>query len=205
LLVAPLVDQQLPDVHLGELLVNQGRYEEAEDRLVNAVRVLRATGENSMATFAEMFLARVHLERQQYERAEAVLAGVIEEATEIGFAIVMAEAPLHLADLARRRGQPEAALVQLREALKNAGEVASAYQLTESRFRAQALAELGREGEALATLDASLAMAEARDQYYDIAMLLSTKADILGTSDPAAAQAVLARAALLKKRPGIRT
>lgn len=199
-----VVDAAYPEVNLGEVLLNQRRYEEAEDRLTHAVRVLRVTGENSMASFAEMLLARVYLEREEFGRAAAVLEGVIEEASEIGFATVTTEASLHAADLARRQGEPDGALRRLSVAMGNAGEVASAFALTEQRFRAESLGDLGRSSEALEVVAAALEEAEERNQLYDVAMLLELRARLLGDVDDRSAVDSAERARSLQDRLGIR-
>lgn len=198
-----VVDAAYPEVNVGEVLVNQRRYEDAEKRLTNAVRVLRATGENSMASFAEMLLARVYIERGELDRAEATLSRVIDEASDIGFATVTTEASLHAADVVRRGGEPQRALELLDSAMKRAGEVAGVFTLTEQRYRAEALLDLGRTDDALEILESSLQTAEERDQLYDVAMLLEIRANVLGGRDPSEARSSADRARSLEVRMGI--
>jgi tetratricopeptide (TPR) repeat protein len=76
--------------NIGEVLVSQGRLEEAEEVLVPSVRVLRAHGLVDAAIFAEIQLARLRLlrgddgamDRLSALRGEAIRTGQVQSAIE---------------------------------------------------------------------------------------------------------------------------
>ena len=59
--------------NLGELLISQGRYEEAERVLGDARRVLRSAGFTPFAIFAEIQLARCAINRGDTQHALEVV------------------------------------------------------------------------------------------------------------------------------------
>ena len=89
----------------GEILVNQGRLDEAEPLLREAQRVLRASGAED-AKFAEIQLGRLLMDRGDLEGAERSLTHAQIDAAAIGLHDSALEAAVHLADCHLRRGTP---------------------------------------------------------------------------------------------------
>ena len=193
------------EANIGEVLVNQLRLDEAETRLRHASRVLRASGEIWMATFAELQLGRALTERGDLEGAETLLRQVEHEVNTLDFVTSAFEAALYLADCAIRKGEPDAALALLDSGSREAGDEASIYAATEARLRAAALAAAGREEEATDHLDEGLSVARGRNLDYEVALLLSLEADLTESSLPDRAAASRAEAAVIFGRLEIRT
>ncbi|WP_430645214.1 adenylate/guanylate cyclase domain-containing protein [Agromyces sp. GXS1127] len=186
--------------NIGEVLVSQARFGEAEEVLVPSVRVLRAHGLVDAAIFAEIQLARLRLlrgdegaiESLSELRAEAVRTGQVQSAIE---AAVLVAHGLVLA------GRPEDALDTLGETEQRAGGEAELYGSTIARTRASALAALGRVREAQDVVSAGLAQAREQDLPFEIAQLLLIEAELTG--DPSAAQSIRAEADRLLRELGV--
>jgi predicted negative regulator of RcsB-dependent stress response len=193
------------EANIGEVLVNQLRLDEAETRLRHAARVLRASGEIWMATFAELQLGRVLTERGDLEGAEILLRQVEDEVNTLDFVTSAFEAALYLADCAIRKGEPDAALALLDSGSREAGDEASIYAATEARLRAAALAAADREDEAVAHLEEGLNVARGRSLDYEVALLLFLEADLTESSQPDRAARSRAEGAEIFERLEIRS
>ena len=202
--VGNIVDVGFAEANIGELLVNQQRFGEAEERLADAVRVLRSTGELSMAMFAELQMARISKERGELDRAEAMLREVERESEANGFTSNVLEARLHLADCLLRTGAHEGALDQVERAMSEAGEEAAMFGLTERRLRALALFGAGRPADALAVLESGIDAARDRGQPYDEALMLEAVADIIEPDHPTIAGESRAEAERIMRMLGVR-
>ena len=202
--VGNIVDVGFAEANIGELLVNQRRLDEAEGRLVNAVRVLRSTGELSMATFAEIQLARILKDRGDLDRAEADLRRIADESARSGFTANALEAGLILVECAIQRGEGAAAITMLNQIVAEAGDEAAMFTLTETRLRAGALARTGRLGDAQTMLDDGIAASRDLGQRYDEALLLAAKASIAAPNDPVLGDSSNIEAERVMKALGIR-
>jgi tetratricopeptide (TPR) repeat protein len=186
--IGNVVDVGFADMNIGEMLLDQGRLDEAEERLNRAVRVLRSSKEIYSATFAEVHLSRVLIERGDLARAESLLRSVWAEARASGFTAREIEANLFLADCAIRRGEPVEALSLLDHTMLEAGSEASAYVLIEMRLRGSALVAQGDFMAASEVTRKGLAGARDRRLDYDVAKFLMLKERIVsglgGEIDP---------------------
>ena len=97
----------------GEILVNQGRLDEAESVLLEARRVLRATGSEA-AQFTDLQLGRVAIERGDLAEAERFLTHAQQDAAAVGRHGSALEAAIHLSRCHLLRDDPAAALETLR-------------------------------------------------------------------------------------------
>lgn len=172
------------EANIGELLLNQLRLDEAEQHLLSAVRTARSTGDDPLALFAEMQLARVYAERGETDRAISVLSEVATESRELDNAANAAEATIYLAECMVFIDQHEDALDGIERALVEAGEEAPMYELMALRVRAEALAKGGRADEASDVFDDGLAMARERGQRYEEALVLRARARAVEKHDP---------------------
>lgn len=167
--------------NIGEVLVSQGRYREAEEVLVGAVRVLRAHGLVDAAIFAEIQLGRLHLLRREDGametlltlRAEAARTGQVQSAIEAGVLIAWGRV---------QDGHPQAALDIIDDIEGGSGGEAELFGSSLARTRAQALAGLGRMDEAHAAVEAGLVQAREQGLAYEVALLCLTQAEL--TVDP---------------------
>jgi tetratricopeptide (TPR) repeat protein len=200
-----VVDVGFVEANIGEVLVNQHRLDEAETRLQHASRVLRASGEISMATFAEMQLGRVLTERGDLAEAETLLRRVENEVNSLDFVTGAFEAALYLADCAIRNGEPEKALALLDKGSEAAGDAAAIYAATEARLRATALAAAGRRDDAIGYVAEGLAVARGRGLEFEVALLLFVKADLLADNEPDRSEESRAEATAIFQRLEIRS
>jgi len=163
--------------NIGEVLVSQGKFNEAEQLLTEAERVLRAHKLLDQALFAEIQLARLHLLRDDKE-AMKELARIRTEAAKVGHTHWMVETAIYLGLGLVRQGDPGAALELLTEAQRSSGGEAQVYACSLARVRALALAGLGRTEEAAEAVRAGLSQARAEGLVYEEALLLRTKAEL---------------------------
>jgi class 3 adenylate cyclase/tetratricopeptide (TPR) repeat protein len=176
------------DMNIGEVLVNQGRLEEANTRLREAVRVLRSSEEIYSANFAEVQLGRVLMENGDLDGAQRLLEAVWDESNVNDFSANRFEASMYLADCAIRKGDPDGAIGMLDRALLDGGDEASAYTPIEMRLRSTALAARGERAAALEAARAGIVMARDRNLDYDLALLLLLEHELMhqmnGDIDP---------------------
>ncbi|MBM7503875.1 adenylate/guanylate cyclase domain-containing protein [Agromyces aurantiacus] len=186
--------------NIGEVLVSQGRFAEAEQVLVPSVRVLRAHGLVDAAIFAEIQLARLRLLRGDDGamqslvalRAEAARTGQVQSAIEAGILVA------HALVLA---GRPQDALDTLVETERGAGGEAELYGSTIARTRALALAAVGRVDEARDTVEAGLAQAREQGLAFEVAQLRLIEAELM--PDGAAARAIRDEAETVLRQLGV--
>ncbi len=177
------------DVNLGEVLVNLGRIDEAEPVLRDAVRVLRASGVEFNASYAEMLLARASLARGELERAASEIIPLVERFTEMGTKLTAFEASLVHAEILTRAGEPGRALALIDEAEDAArGEVAP-LRARLCLQRAAALLAVGDRAACSAMIVEGLRTAREQDLPYEEALLLRVSSDLAlvqgSTSDAA--------------------
>jgi tetratricopeptide (TPR) repeat protein len=186
--------------NIGEVLVSQGRFEEAEEVLVEAVRILRAHNLVDAAIFAEIQLARLRL-LQDEEGAMDTLLALRTEATETGQIQSAIEAAILIAWGLMKRGEPQAALDTLAEAERGSGAEAELYGCSLARMRAQALAKLGHTDEARRAVEAGLAQAREQGLAYEEALLQLTEAEL--TQEPQTRKKLLEEAQGLLQQLGV--
>lgn len=173
--------------NLGEVLVNRRELDAAEECLTDAARVLRATGELSTATFAEVHLARVFIVRGELDEARDLLRSVIDESAELGFAANAGAAEYYLAECALEDWDQEAALAGIARAFEVAGEVAEEYSLLHARIEGLAFCRSGRVDDAVRVLASGISTAAERGLLYEEGLLHLALADVFrstGTGDP---------------------
>jgi tetratricopeptide (TPR) repeat protein len=189
----------------AEILVDQGRLEEARDALERAMRVWRGVDATTNIAFGEYQLARVearggslvaamdHLEaaRRRFRSAGELTEVVVVDALRaecLGLAGRVAEA-LALADATLTRARA-------------LGGVASATPLLQ-RVRAAALLSLGRPEEAVGALYDGLAAARSRGAAHEIAFTVEAILGAEATEDAAEEAALRDELAVLSANLGI--
>jgi tetratricopeptide (TPR) repeat protein len=164
--------------NMGELLVSQGRLDEAEPVLRDAGRVLRASAFVDGATFAEQQLGRLLARRGETDEAIEVLRAVHAELDALGQTMSAFEAALHLADAYTDRGDPRGALDLRDAAATRAGADAAHLDAHDALVRGRALAALGRLDEAADVVASGLSAAEDKALAYELGLLVSLSSDI---------------------------
>ena len=164
--------------NVGEVLVSQGRYDEGEPVLREAIRVLRAHGAVSPALFGEIQLGRLQLGRGEVETAITTLTRARDEGSAMGSRADSLEAGIHLASATTRAGEARRSLEILDEEQALAGDLAEFFAASLAHARAEALVELGRLNEAAEVVTSGLASAQEHDGLFDTAQLLLVEAEI---------------------------
>ncbi len=165
-------------VNLAELLINQGRLDEAEPLLLDALRVLRASGAVSFLAQGEIQLARLQLSRGDHAAARDTAAGVAERLLALGKATTALEASLVQADAVIREGRMDQALAVIGAAERAADHEAGSALPRTCLQRSRALLGLGRFAEAEELVGVGLGAAREQDLPYDEALLLKVRARV---------------------------
>jgi len=179
---------------LGEILVNQGQYDQAEAVLQEAVRVLRSAGVHAFAANGEIHLARIEVARGDYEAAERRLEGAELELAALGQSSSSLEAALVRAEALTRGGRVDDALTLL---AATAGASVDDVLLIPRRSleEGRALFDRGRLAEARETLTQGLADARSYGLPLEEARLLQMIAALEAADGHEAARAEAADAA----------
>jgi tetratricopeptide (TPR) repeat protein len=164
-------------LNLGEILVNQGRLDDAELLLREAGRVLRASGHDaSQAT--DIQLGRALLERGRYADADARLVHARDEAMSGGRRDSALEAAIHLADCRLRRGHADEALDTLLAARRDARDASALYVAQVAPVEGRALAALGRFDEAREACLVGLEEARRQRLVFELALVVIAQAAV---------------------------
>jgi predicted ATPase/class 3 adenylate cyclase len=171
----------------AEVLVQQGRVDEAEAAVNEAVRVLVALNARSQLGFAMSIYGRVALARRDYAEAMSRFATARELCAEMGKRDDMISVDALTAECFLRAGEPEQALRRVELAFEEAREstVAPTTEPLLLRVRGEALAALGRSSEAGAVLRSALATARAHGSQPDIEATLGALLRHAPEADPA--------------------
>jgi class 3 adenylate cyclase/predicted ATPase len=178
------------EANIGEVLVNQGRLEEAEPILRDAQRVLRSCN-SEWVHFVETHLGRLLAVRGNLTEAELLL-GPDDPASDTVDATWASERTLHFADCLVRAGRPLDAIEVLGTMNRfEPGEVA-VYAAATDAITASALIGLGRTEEAAEAVCRGVEEARRQSLTFDLSRLLLLADRIgppfdrrLGTMQPA--------------------
>jgi tetratricopeptide (TPR) repeat protein len=191
--VGDVIDAAGTDANIGEVLVNQGRLDEAESVLADASRVLRASGHRWGGAFVAMHQGRILMARDDLAAAEEALTRVLDQFLALGRAASAYETSLHLADCIQRAGRPEQALDILARAARLTTDDVSIFDAAHDRIAAAALAAANRWEEATLALESGIRVARERGLEYELSLMLAAAADSpvpvnTGSDEPAAAE-----------------
>ena len=193
------------DVNLSEILLNRGELPEAESRLADAVRVLRASQMDWETAYAEMLLARVRLAQGDLPEARRLAEGSVAVFTDLSTRTSAFEASLVRADVVAHVGDHVEAL-----ALIEAAEIAAKGDDEPLRARAclqkgASLWALVRTDEAVTVVETGLALAREQALPFEEALLLELRADLAAvTGDAVMADAVRTESNTILMRLGVR-
>ena len=175
--VGNAVQAALATMNLGEILVNQGRLDEAEPVLREALRVLRASAFDA-AQFAEMQLGRVMLGRGDLAEAERLLTHAQQDAKSIGRTETALEAAIYLSRCHLLRDDPATALETLRAAQRANREESALYSALVATVEASILSSLELYDQARQACAAGIAEARRQGLVYELGLLLLAAADV---------------------------
>ncbi|MEO7421951.1 MAG: adenylate/guanylate cyclase domain-containing protein [Ornithinibacter sp.] len=189
------------EVNLAELLINQGHLDEAEEVLVGAVRVLKASGAPRFLAEGQLQLARVHLGRGHLEEAERRATEVSQLFTQLHNPTSALEAALVRAEAVALDGRAEESLEVITLAEREARADAAFSMPRLCLQRGRALLALDRLEEAEEMVSSGLISARSQDLPYEEALLLQvgSAVDELRKRPSAAKDAALAAEALFTR------
>ena len=172
------VGAALTGLNIGEILINQRRYEDAEAALNSALRTMRACEFAEGINILEIHLARIGIERGAGAQGDARLERVVDEFIRVGKWIYVLEIAVIRADGRLRAGDPAAALALLDEAQALARKDAELLRAKTAWVKGRALTALCRRDDALAEIDAGLVAARAQRLLFEEALLLAARAEV---------------------------
>ncbi len=172
------VGAALSGLNIGEILINQRRYDEAEAALNDAMRAMRACEFAEGINILEIHLARIRMERGALADGDARLERILDEFIRVGKWIYVLEIAVIRADGRLRAGEPAAALTLLDEAQALAGKDVELLRAKTAWVKGRALTKLGRRNLALSEIDTGLVAARAQQLLFEEALLLAARADV---------------------------
>jgi len=192
------------EANMAEVLVNQGRTEEAKPLLEDAHRVFLASEWLDGASFVEVQLARVLAGEGDIHGAIQLFEKARNQYLELGEIRSIAELVVYLAECYLDAGEAGDALRVLDQAEGVIGSEAAVHSAGILRVRGMALSDLGDPSGAAQAVEAGLVVAEEQGLTYDIALLLLIKARLDQPADEKA-DATLIRALQMLDELGVKT
>ena len=182
----------------ADILIHQGRLDEAESVLRDAVRVLRASGIDFSVALGDMLQARLCLARGDVASADEQATEVVAQFLALGNPVSALEASLVRGEALVSAGSAERSLDILEMAELLAGDEATSLVPRLQLVRAAALLSLGRLDESAEAVATGLESARAQGLPFEQAQLLRVRselrtrfggADSAGMADADAAEA----------------
>ncbi len=173
--------------NIAEVLIDQGRYEEAERQLVDALRVCRAAPYRPGVAFARSLLGRIAARTGRPEEAHEHFDVAHREYVAAGLDSDAQETDTHRAESLVLEGRAAEALALADAALRAAasdGETERDLARLE-RVRGYALLQLGDRQAAFDALTVSLEAGRAREADFEVAMTLLALARVARATDDA--------------------
>ncbi len=184
------VDAALGALNIGEVLIDQGRIDEAHDLITDVDRVWRAADYRGGAAMAQMHLARIAAARGLHHDARERFARARAELLDIGADSDVIEVDVRTAEFLLGTGDPEGALELAGETLQRdlaLGGVVDHGPLL--RIRAQALLAANDVEGARQSITGSLEEARTRTTSFEVARSLMVLAEVdLALGDTEAAR-----------------
>ena len=179
------VDAAIGACNIAEVLTDQGRYEEAERQLSDALRVCRAADYRSGAAFARSLLGRIAAHTGRPEEAHEHFDIARRDYVAAGLDGDAQETDTHRAECLVLEGRATEALA-LADAvprLSTSDDEIERDLARLERVRGYALLQLGEHAAALAAFTASLEAGRAREADYEVALSLLALAHIARVTD----------------------
>jgi class 3 adenylate cyclase/tetratricopeptide (TPR) repeat protein len=174
--------------NIGEVLANQCRDAEAEPVLADSARIQRASGFIEGASFSEVHLARVISRQGDHSGALDLLERAIDDFEQLGLDRSALEARVYLAAATLRRGDAESALRMVALLERDADDDPQVRAML-GQIRSEALAAIGRVGEAVLAGHTEAAAAQEAGLGYEWALLVLMTAALDPHDDELASEA----------------
>ena len=167
-------DEAVNGANQAEILIDQGRVDEALPVLTSTIRVCRSVGASSSLAFCLGLLGRAQMTEGDLEAAALTLKQGRELSDSLGERVDVQRLDLYLAECALKKGNARAALAAIDSVLDRDG------RLTESspnaalfhRVKGEALILSRKRDEGHSELRAALVAARQRDARLEIAIIL---------------------------------
>jgi tetratricopeptide (TPR) repeat protein len=137
------VQAALAGGNIAEVLIGQGRYDEASPELQEARRVLRAADARAFLPFVELQIARLDTETGHLRRSIAELDRLRSALNDAGDRLESLEAAIHLGDALLKAGDPSRAMDVVDAAEARAGDEGGFFAAAIAWVRSRALWEIG--------------------------------------------------------------
>jgi tetratricopeptide (TPR) repeat protein len=165
------VNVALADSNIAEILADQGRLAEADELLADAVTTWSAADDPWGVAVGQRARGIIAARSARFADAEALLDAARATLERIGAKLDVAATDLAIADLCVRRADGPGALAALARAVGTTG-AADHLGPALHRLRGIAWAQIGAAADAIAELDAALAMAREQGNQYETALVL---------------------------------
>jgi tetratricopeptide (TPR) repeat protein len=175
-------DAAYTDANIGEILSDQGKLDEARERLSRARRIWSSTGDVLMPTLADAHLGRLAAREGRYDDALTTLTTAAERMRRLGAAADAHFADALVAEAEAFGGDPARAIRLSQRLLRISDRDAPLLRRVQGIARARLRDVEG----ALRELDASLRLARESEADYDIAATLDAIARVSGLDDAGA-------------------
>lgn len=164
--------------NVAEILVDQGRLEEAESRFRDALRVWRASAYRQGVAFAVANLGKIASRQGRFDEAVRLLEEAKKGFEEVGFSSYVLDADARLAENDVFSGKPAAAIERAQTAMRRAEAMGGMPVLAAILYRVRAYARLQLGDAAAAIEDAtmSLHLARERNARFEVALGLEALA-----------------------------
>jgi class 3 adenylate cyclase/tetratricopeptide (TPR) repeat protein len=200
------VDAAMGTCNIAEVLADQGRYDEADQHLDDALRVLRAARYRTGVAFARSLQGRVAARRGDFDAARELLDEARAEYTTTGLDADVLDVDSRIAEHFVLEGRWQEALdladSTLDELLRVDDSAPTVPMLL--RVRGHALAQLHERDAARAAFEASIEAGRARDAVYDVALTQQALAQLLrAQGSDVESYSLLAESAATLRRLGV--
>jgi tetratricopeptide (TPR) repeat protein len=168
--------------NVGEVLSDQGRLEEGEPFLRDALRVARASESGTRVSMVGVRLGRLLARMGRFEEAHPLLGEARDEYRDAASLAELCNAEGWIAECLLLQDDPEAALAFANEVLERGQSLKGVFDVIAllNRVCGSALLQLGRLEEARAALDTAVDEARERNASYELALSLDALAALAG-------------------------
>ena len=200
-----LLNAALIMANIGEVLVNQGRLDEAEPLLDEAIRVQRGFGWLEGANGAERHLGRLLIGRGDHAAAEKLLRRVRDDYAAAGRPGYVREVSLYLAQSLIRSGRPAEAAAVVEQVTAGTSGSFAGHDVLAALVRTELAVAAADLDAALAAATAGIETATAHGLDYERALLMAAVADVQRRRGGDADETAAAEAAAVFTRLGVRS
>jgi tetratricopeptide (TPR) repeat protein len=192
-------------VNIAEITSDQGKLEEADTLLREALRTLRAAGWKELIAAATSYLGRVAYRSGRFDEGLELLRTARSQYEEMGAQGELLEVETRIAECLVLQGRASEGLPLADQALQAARTLGGVPPQVPPlfRIRAYALMQLGSVDEARGALEASLAAAQSRKADYELALTGRAFVELAGLTGDLPDESLVVEFAMAMERLGI--